>query len=527
MRVERLRERLHGCVRASAFDAAELTLQRWSEEHPGDLEPALHASHIRLLQGRYRAAFDAIAGALPERHCPPDVLLDAILCLQEFAAGALMPAVTRGCEGLSQVSADDLARIGSVLLRFGLAEEATQVLQLAGHKAPDAPLPLINRAFLHFYHGNSEQAEVTLERLIAGPQDAAMAHWLLSRQRRQTPAANHVARLRQRLSRTDLHDDDRAYLQFALFKELDDLGQFDSAWQALVEANALLAKLHPYNPTEIEQRFASIKRHFSDAVEAAPESDQRADQHPIPIFIIGMHRSGTSLLEHLLAQSPGLLACGETQRLRAAVAYATDSVTHVDQQAFWSGACRPIDASLAAAHFFALTVGLDADTRFVTEKWPLNFQFVGLIRRIFPDARVIHLCRDPLDLCFANFRERLGDGAAHLNALTDLAHFHAAYRDLMRFWHRRDPGFILDVHYEALVSDPQAQLQRVIAFCGLDPVNPGDVAGSQQRIVATPSAAQVRQPVHRASVGRYRHYAAQLTPLERLLSRNTMDPSAD
>lgn len=517
MRVERLRERVHGHVRSQAFDAAELTLQRWSGDHPRDLEPALHLSHIHLLRGNYRAAFDTVGAAVREKHCAPAFLLEAIQCLQAFAAGALMPDVLRRCEDLSQAPADDLARIASVLLRFSLEEQATAVLRSAARQGPESPLHLVNQAFLLFYQGHTGQAENVLERLIRGPQDAAVAHWLLARQRRQTHEANHVPRLRARLARTDLHDDDRAYLGFALFKELDDLGDHEAAWPALVEANALLATQNPYDAGAIERRFAGIRRRFSD-VEVSPAPTVRhADGRPAPIFIIGMHRSGTTLLEHLLAQSPGVVACGETQRLRAAVTYAAGGGPCIDEDGFWSGQPPAIDAALGAAHFLSLTAGVGPQTRFVTEKWPLNFQFVGLIHRLFPDARVIHMCRDPLDLCFANFRERLADSAAHTNALGGLAHFHAGYLDLMRFWHQRYPGLILDVQYEALVREPQAQLARVIAFCGLDPPTPGGVA-SRRGMVATPSALQVREPVHTASVGRHRPYAAQLAPLRDMLA---------
>ena len=523
MRVERLRERLHSYVQARAWDAAELTLTRWLSEHPDDFEPALHACQIRLRRGQYRAAFDAMASAVQTRRCDPEQILDALLALQELAAGALMPLLLDHCAELASIPTEDLARSASVLLRFGLFDDASTLLQLATQRAPEQPAVLLNQGFLHFYRGETARAEAVLERLIQGSQDVAMAHWLLARQRRQSHDLNHVARLRQRLSRPGLHPEDRAQLGFALFKELDDLGETSLAWPELWAANALLAELRPYDPVALSTSFERIKHAYADEC----VSDMQAPGGPTPIFIVGMHRSGTSLLEYLLSAVPGVLACGETRRLQAAWAYAMDcpfAACFATDSTFPSNG---IDASSGARHFFQLTPGLHAETCHVTEKWPLNFQYIGLIRQLFPQAKVIHLCREPMDLCFANFRERLADNATHLNSFEALAHYHHAYRDLMAFWQRRYPGFVLDVHYEQLVQAPEAEMQRVTNFCGLSAVAWDSSADPSQQVVATPSAAQVRERVHAGSVGRWRPYAAQLAPLAQLLGLSAAVASKD
>ena len=523
MRVERLRERLHRYVQAHAWDAAELTLTRWFSEHPDDFEPALHACQIRLRQGQYRAAFDAMATAVRTRRCGPEQILDALLALQELAAGALMPLLLDRCAELASIPTEDLARSAGVLLRFGLADQASALLQLAAQRAPDSPAALLNQGFLHFYRGETARTEALLERLIQGPQDVATAHWLLSRQRRQSRDANHIARLRQRLSLPGLHPEDRANLGFALFKELDDLGETALAWPELRAANALLAAQHPYDPVALSQSFKRITHAFAN--ERA--MDTQARDGPTPIFIVGMHRSGTSLLEYLLSALPSVLACGETQRLQAAWAYASDRPFANNLNADTTLAADSIDAASGAAHFFQLTAGLRAETHYVTEKWPLNFQYIGVIRQLFPQAKVIHLCREPIDLCFANFRERLADNATHLNSFEALAHYHHAYRDLMAFWQCRYPGFVLDVHYEQLVQAPEVEMQRVADFCGLSAVAWDHSVGQSQQVVATPSAAQVRERVHTGSIGRWRPYRAQLAPLAQLLGVSAAPTAKD
>lgn len=513
MRIERLRERLHGYVRAQAWDAAALTLARWREEHPGDFEVELHATRVLLLSGRYRDAFATVSDAARHLVCPPQLLLETMLCLQQFAAGAAMTECLRRFDQSEQMTPPDLARCASVLMRFGMAEPAAKLLRNARAKAPDDPLCLINQGFLQFYIGDTVAATECLEHLIQGPEDVAMAHWLLSQLRRQTQHSNHLARLRQRFWQSGLHDDDRAYLGFALFKELDDLGEHEAAWQALSAANALLAKLHRYDPSVMQSRFDRIRQQFADDVAMPTPSGNE----PTPIFIVGMHRSGTSLVEHLLSAVPSLLACGESQRLRAAIAYAMTEPTSADEDALPTLDPRNCDFALAARHFFTLTAGLGPEVKFVTEKWPLNFQYLGFVKHIFPDAKVIHVRRDPLDVCFANFRQRFSDGVAHPNALADLAHYHNAYIELMRYWHERYPGFILDLRYEQLVKQPEVEMRRVFDFCGIDDETASGQNTPRQTLVATLSAVQVRHPIHATSVGRYLPYRRWLAPLQDLL----------
>ncbi len=515
MRVERLRERLHSYVQAQAWDAAALTLARWRETYPQDFEPALHAASVLLTQKQYRAAFHVIDDAVRQLRCPPELLLETVLCLQQFAAANTLVQLCAQFDQADQLPAKTLARTASLLMHFGLGDQAEVLLRVALGKAPSDPLCLINQAFLLFYRDQPDAAAQVLEMLIGGTQDVAMAHWLLSRLRRQTPADHHVARLRERLSRIGLHEDDRAWLGFALFKELDDLGAHAEAWQSLIAANAVLAKRHPYQSTASTAKFARIRALFDGASVPPILPPSR----PTPIFIVGMHRSGTSLLEHLLSASPAVLACGETQRLRAAIAYAMDAVDTHQDDAFLDVEPQRFDAALAAEHFFALTANVADEVRFVTEKWPLNFLHVGFIRQMFPDAKVIHLRRDPLDLCFANFRERFSDGTTHTHALADIAHFHQAYVELMAHWHRVYPGFVLDVDYEQLVQDPQAQMQRVCAFCDLDSAAMKGTVAPRQDFVATLSAAQVRQPIHNRSVGRHAPYQTQLAALVDLLKQ--------
>ncbi|HEY6940757.1 sulfotransferase, partial [Dokdonella sp.] len=408
----------------------------------------------------------------------------------------------------------DLARIAGALATVGADALTRDWVEDAIARAPEDATCLVNRALLRSYAGDFVGAGADLERVIASPADPAIAHWLLARLSRQRPDANHVERLRARIEGADAAD--REYLQFALFKELDDIGDLDGAWAALDEGCRLVRARAPYDRAAHERLFAAIARTFPlDGPSAAVRADA-----PQPIFIVGMHRCGSTLLESMLATHDAVYCYGESQRLSGALRHAADhACTALLDEALVEAAPR-LDPALVRDRFPDAGRHLVGDARFVTEKAPGSFQLVGFIRQALPAAKIVHLRREAVDLCFANLRELFGDGVAHAYAQDDLAHYHGLYTGLMAHWHRVHPGFVLDVDYEDLVRDPLGTSQRVFEFCGLDwhprVVEPEAWAS---RSINTLSSVQARQPVNRSSVGRWKRYADRLQPLRDALTR--------
>jgi hypothetical protein len=183
--------------------------------------------------------------------------------------------------------------------------------------------------------------------------------------------------------------------------------------------------------------------------------------------------------------------------------------------------CRSAGADFATlgARYLHATRGYGQQADLLLDKTPLNFLYLGLIRLALPGARVIHLRRDPMDACLAMYKTLFRMGYPFSYDLDDLARYHAGYARLMQHWREHCPGFVLDVDYERLVAAPREQLERMLAFCGL----PWDARclefHAQPGVAATASAAQVREPVHDRSVGRWRHNARELEPLAAALER--------
>lgn len=517
MRAERRRRRIDGHVSQGRLDAALVILDSWQAESPRDIEPELLRARVELLGGRYVAARTRFLAAVRERAVPSALAPEVVEGLRLFVAHDALAHWARTYPHRALLAPADQARTAAALSAIGAHALARDWADAAVTAAPGDGVCRVNRALIHQYAGAFDDARADLDQVLGTAQESAMGYWLQSRLRRQTADANHVAVLRERLQRP-LDPRDRELLLYALFKELDDLGDTDAAWEALSAACASVRSRAPYDRARHERLFALLKQPI-DASAAAPQAQtmaasgtQRTDH--IPIFIVGLHRSGTTLLESMLGTHAGVHSYGESPRLTAALRHAADYYcpTLIDEPL--ARRLAQLDYAHVRDAFMAEGHHAIGTATHVTEKRPDNFQLIGAIRRAFPDAKVLHLRRDPLDVCFANLREHFPEAVAHANSLDDLAHYHGLYRDLMAHWHAAFPGFVLDVDYEDLVTDPRETSRRVFEFCGLawdDGVI--DPARWRARSITTLSSVQARASVNRASVGRWQAYAHWLEPL--------------
>ncbi|MGD9584579.1 MAG: sulfotransferase [Lysobacterales bacterium] len=504
------RQRFDRLTRDGLFDAANTLLADWCKQMPRAFEPRFHQVQLELQRGRYRVAREAAVAVLAHAECPPQMALDVALCLRSFSLHDPLIAWAARYPFRSKMPAADIAHAATLLSAVGAHRLALDWANQAVASNPADPVGRFNRALILNYLGDSDRAASELEGLLKRTPPVAMAYWLLSRLKRQTAASNHVDAIQSALATPRLAASDRAFLGYALFKELDDLGEISAAWEALSAASAAARIDRPYHRASEEQLFAALRRTFPLA-EPTPTA---VSADTTPIFIVGLHRSGTSLIERMLGASSQVHDAGETDRFAAAIRDGADRVyQQVPEPALLVETGR-IDFARARATFDASAHHQSGGRRFVTEKAPANFLNIGLIRHALPHARILHMRRDPIDLCFANYREMFGASVSHTYALDDLVHYHELYRGLMRHWHEHYPGFILDIDYENLVRHPERESRRVFDFCGLEwHAGVVDVQARAQAPVATLSSVQVRQPVSTASIGRWRPYARWLGTL--------------
>jgi tetratricopeptide (TPR) repeat protein len=301
-------------------------------------------------------------------------------------------------------------------------------------------------------------------------------------------------------------------LHFALAKAYDDLERRDDSLQHLLAGNALKRRQIRYDEATTLAAFERIQATFtSDLIHNLRGN---GDQSSVPIFIVGMVRSGTTLIEQILASHPRVFGAGELPHLDKAVASLRPAAGCMSPfPELMRNTSREQLAHLGA-HYIAEMIKLAPTATHVTDKTPWNFLFAGLIHLALPNARIIHAVRDPFDTCMSCFSKLFAAGQYHTYDLAELGRYYRRYRALMEHWHRVLPrGRILDVRYEDVVADLEGQARRIIAHCGLAWDTRCLAFHETERPVRTASAAQVRRPIYKTSIGRWRGLKQFLRPL--------------
>lgn len=396
-------------------------------------------------------------------------------------------------------------------------DDAEQELLAALELNPRYVPALLNLANLHEDRGLRAPAEALYGRALEAD---ARCHLALARlanltafTRRDDPL---IARLRQALGDRDASAGDRADLGFALGRALDACGDHPAAFAAYRDANEQSRRSAAPGPS-YDRR--GVERFVDGLIAAFPAGDRAAaSATPAvtgtpagtgsrPIFICGMFRSGSTLIEQILAGHPSIAAGGELDLLPSLVRQHALSVPEA------MAAMRPGQPQRLAADYLQAVARLFPGAPWVTDKRPDNFLYLGLIKRLFPDARIVHTSRNPLDTCLSIFFLHLDHGMSYALDLMDTGHYYRQYRRLMAHWRSSFGAGIIDVDYDRLVNEPAAVARRMVADLGLewDDRCLGTTSGG--RSVKTASVWQVREPLHTRSSGRARHYTRELAAL--------------
>lgn len=333
-----------------------------------------------------------------------------------------------------------------------------------------------------------------------------------------------IDRLRQAIADAGTTSVDRASLGFALGKVLDACGAYNQAFDAYIVANRhsreSASQSSGLRPALYDRRQHELLVDQLITTFTRDRSTRAATAAARPIFICGMFRSGSTLTEQVLAGHSRVSAGGELDFL--------PSLVRREFKPFPGGMARatPQQLELLAARYLEMLSKLFPGADRVTDKRPDNFLYIGLIKRLFPDARIIHTTRNPLDNCLSILFLHLDHSMGYALDLLDTAHYYAQYRRLMSHWKSLYGADILDFDYDAFVREPRPAVARLLSFCGLDWEE--DCMSFQQvnNAVKTASVWQVREPLYRRSSGRWRNYAAHLAPLQQYLRELGLDLAA-
>jgi len=389
-------------------------------------------------------------------------------------------------------------------------------------------VPLFERAVAHddhnasyFYNlgaakqfaGDFSGARDAYERAITLEPNSYRAYSSLVQLARATPTHNHIDTLEALFSRLPNDADAALHVGHALAKETEDLGEYPKSFEWLNRANRAKRQQIGYDGREDAALFAAATRTATISAASGHTSTE-------PIFIVGMPRTGTTLVDRILSSHPDVFSAGEMTQFALVIKRMTNTLSNKVLDAETLDASSTLDFAAVGARYLDSTRPRTGRTRRFIDKMPLNFFYAALIHAALPDARIICLRRNPMDTCLSNFRQLFSTRFPYYDYaydLLDTGRYYERFNGLIETWRRVLPAErFIEVDYESIIANQEAETRRLLTFCDL-PWNDACLAfHTNAAPVATASSVQVRSPIYTSSVGRWQRYGEKLDPLRAL-----------
>lgn len=447
----------------------------------------------------------------------------ATLAEAQESMGLLPEAVAAARRAVELAPTDPRLRVrlAAHLIKQGYQyEEARQLLKDVIASAPQFADAHYEKAVLEAILGNFDAARAGFEMTLVLNPDFYSACFHLAAITKFNGHEPLAKRLQEAAKRSQWHEPaDGINVHFALGKIWEDQGHYRAAFEHFAAGNKLRRSTLHYSTKEQREIVHQIETSFDKRYLARMTNTTQTTN--LPVFIVGMSRSGTTLTEQILARHPQVTGGGELNLLHAALRRRLGinmRLNYIPALMSMSAA----DLSLLGEQCLKELRTIAPAARHITDKMPSNFMLLGLIHAVYPLARIIHCRRDPLDNCLSLFTTLFESGHLYTSDLTELGEFYRLYTDLMQHWRLTLPaGSMLEIDYEELVADTETQARRILKYCDLDwdPICL-QVKGNN-RGIRTASVYQARQPVYRSSIGRWRHYESFLDPLKTALRIQT------
>lgn len=470
-------ERAGAMLQAGQLDAAEPVLQRLSKAAPD--EPAVHQmiGHARFQRGAIEESAAAFRRAMELAPDDPRHKIDLASCTS----------------------------------RLDHHDESIELLESAAAMDTGSTEALMRLAVVYGDLSDDERMKATYERAIERDPTAGGAHYGLAMAKRYEAGDSQIAQMRQLIDRGGLQPRNEATISFSLGIALDQLDQVDEAMSYYHRGNRIKRTLNPFDIREERRNIARIIDSFpADVFERIGEV---GDPSELPVFVIGMPRSGTTLVEQILDSHPAMHGAGELNDLWRIVgsvrrwlppgASLPEAVAQVEPEGW---------AALGAGYVKRVE-RYGGDALRVVDKLPFNYTLAGVIRLMLPQARIVHCVRDPRDTCTSCYLTSFGNDRGFTSDLTELGEAYRLYWQLMRHWQAVLPGGIHEVRYESMVDDVEGESRKLVDYLGMDWSDDCLDYYRNRRAVNTASMTQVRQPAYRSSIGRWRRYEKHLGPL--------------
>ena len=519
--VSELLKRGLGYLARDDFAAAEAIADRLAADFDSTAETAFFAGEVQFRRGRYARTFE-IAETASDAY-PGSIDIGLLRCRALLALGRLAEARDLAIE----ISRDEITD-----------EQHVQVLVtiLTGCLQPEAAYPLAKASAKRHPHSTSAQRRFAINCQATGHTDEGLAAadaairldphdyemlGLRSALRTATADDNHIDELEALLAAGCRTPIGAARAAYALAKELEDVGRYERAFSVL-QAGASLKRqtLQSSLQKDLDMIRALQTQYTAEVIERGPSGDDTRE----PVFVLGLPRTGSTLLERMLASHSEIFSAGELLHFEAELMIGLHRLgTSAAPTDIVANSTR-LDPAELGRRYLDRTRSHTGHTPHFIDKRPLNHLWLGAIRRALPNATAIHVRRTPMDACYAIFKFLFEDTYPWSYSLEEIALYYLNYRQLMDHWRSIMPGYIVDIAYEDLVHDPEAATRLLTEKIGVD-WQPGMLDFHQSASATmTGSATQVRREIYKSSIGRWRSYEKELGQLSEILEAAGIDP---
>jgi len=379
---------------------------------------------------------------------------------------------------------------------------------------PNNPEYLYNLSFSKLTHGEIDEAQNLIQQVIQkSPQDFD-AYYSQSTLAKVTKKNNHISQLNNILHKFAKEPRAQISINYALGKEYEDIENYESAYTAIETAAKVRKQGMSYQVKTDVDAISDIIKTFSPSQFKQVQTSQSEET---PIFIMGLPRSGTTLVEKILSTHRLVSTLGEMNSLAFSIMHCVGP--HQGKLDLIQRSAS-IDFELLAEKYTHATRGYGIKSDYLIDKTPLNFLYIGLIKTAFPKAKIIHVRRHPLDSCFAMYKTLFRMGYPFSYDLSDLAEYYISYHRLMHHWRETYGDEIFDLDYESLVQDPENNIRSLLYYCDLDWQDDLINFHKNNSTSATASAAQIRKPIYQSSLYKWKKFEIQLAPLKTKLQQS-------
>jgi Tfp pilus assembly protein PilF len=473
-------------------DLAEQPLKRVLAEAPGFANAQFLYGIACQMRGDHDTAAKYMRKAAQQRPDDPNILTNLGGALYDSGATEEAFMCLRRATKLAPMQASNWFNLGKALKLHWRLDEATDALRRALALNEKHINGRITLADIFTIRGNIADAVAEYRKVLALQPDQAHAWHGLANLKTESLTPADAEQIRRLLQNQELPRDARVLLGFSLYKALEDQQDYTGAFQALHEANALKRQLVEWDAAAEHAHVGAIAEAFRHPL-PAPRDPTLGHQ---AIFIASLPRSGSTLVEHILASHPLVEGANEIHDLSQVLE--DESKRRGKNFPHWVVDATAEDWSRLGKTYLDRTARWYAKRPYFTDKALQNWQWVGAIRAMLPGAKIINCRRDPVETCFACYRQLFSEGIHFSYALEDLASYYNDYQRLSDYWQERYLGKVLDFAYEALVQEPEPQIRQLLEFCQL-PFDPACLSPhqTQRDVHSTASAAQVRQPLRK------------------------------